>query len=157
MLLLAYLGSQDISCDRREADAAETTGQSNELEQHSSRQAPLTEDQEKLSSHSPVFTTRHKNDKDNKKWNKNKPRSDLYSIKIFFSTNVAGNFFACLLRASVQIYLSVEGLAAKAAIRKNSWECQIRIIGSFRQIYGGYRYYNSLFSNSDYLSFVWTR
>lgn len=37
VLRWAYLGSQDVGCDRGDADAAETTGQGNELEQHSSR------------------------------------------------------------------------------------------------------------------------
>lgn len=35
VLRRAYLGSQDVGCDRGDADAAETTGQGNELEQHS--------------------------------------------------------------------------------------------------------------------------
>lgn len=86
VLRWAYLGSQDISCDRGDADAAETTGQSNELEQHSSRLVPLTEDQEKHYRHTRLSLRLNiEKDEEDKKKTEQKTRAKLYSMEIFFS------------------------------------------------------------------------
>lgn len=61
VLRWTHLGSQDVGCGSGDADAAERTGQADELGQHCALKGPPQEVQEKkLSSHSSVLAAQHR-------------------------------------------------------------------------------------------------